>query len=68
MQLGVAPVRIDIVTSITGLSWEEAYAARVLGKYADVPVSYIGKKELIRNKKALGRKKDQADLEALGSE
>ncbi len=68
IQLGVAPVRIDIVTSITGVSWEEAAAGRVQGKYGDVSVQFIGRKEFILNKKALGRKKDQADLEALGVE
>jgi hypothetical protein len=68
IQLGVAPVRIDIVTSITGVSWEEAAAGRVKGNYGDIVVYFIGRKELIRNKQALGRKKDQADLEALGVE
>lgn len=68
IQLGVAPVRIDIVTSITGVSWEEAVAGRVQGNYGDVVVYFIGRKEFIRNKRALGRKKDQADLEALGVE
>ncbi len=68
IQLGVAPVRIDIVTSITGVSWEEAAAGRVQGNYGDIIVYFIGRKEFIRNKQALGRKKDQADLEALGVE
>ena len=68
VQLGVAPVRIDIVTSITGVSWGEAAAGRVAGNYGDVAVHYIGKKEFILNKRALGRKKDLADLEALGVE
>jgi hypothetical protein len=68
IQLGVAPVRIDIVTSLTGVSWGEAAAGRVKGKYGDNEVHFIGRKELIRNKQALGRKKDQADLEALDAE
>ncbi|MFH1231596.1 MAG: hypothetical protein V1709_08895 [Planctomycetota bacterium] len=68
VQLGVAPVRVDIVTSITGVSWKQASISRVKGKYGDVAVSYIGKKDFIRNKRALGRKKDLADLEALGKE
>ena len=68
IQLGVAPVRIDIVTSITGVSWEEAATGRVQGNYGDMVVYFIGRKEFIRNKQALGRKKDQADLEALGVE
>lgn len=68
VQLGVAPVRVDLVTSLTGLSWEEAAAGRVKGSYGDVAVPYLGKKEFIRNKRAIGRKKDLADLEALDEE
>jgi hypothetical protein len=68
IQLGVAPVRVDIVTSITGVSWEEADTGRVQGKYGNVFVHFLGRKEFIRNKRALGRKKDEADLEALGAE
>lgn len=68
VQLGVVPVRIDIITSITGLSWEEAAAGREKGSYGDVIAHYIGKHAIIRNKRALGRKKDLADLEALGEE
>ncbi len=68
IQLGVAPVRIDIVTSLTGVSWEQAAAGRVPGKFGDIPVFFLGKKELVLNKRALGRKKDEADLEALGEE
>ena len=68
VQLGVVPVRVDIITSITGLSWEEAAASRENGNYGDVVVHYLGKRAFIRNKQALGRKKDLADLEALGEE
>lgn len=68
VQLGVVPVRVDIITSITGLSWEEATASRENGNYGDVVVHYLGKRAFIRNKQALGRKKDLADLEALGEE
>jgi hypothetical protein len=66
VQLGVAPVRIDIVTSLTGVSWQEAAAGRVPGPYGDTPVSYLGRNEFIRNKRAIGRKKDLADIEAIG--
>jgi len=68
VQLGFPPVRVDIVTSLTGVSWEEAISGRVEGMYGDVPVYYIGREQFILNKKALGRKKDLADLEALGEE
>ena len=64
----MAPVRVDIVTSITGVSWEEAEAGRVDGEYGDVPVHYIGKEQFIANKRAIGRKKDLADIEALGEQ
>jgi Nucleotidyl transferase of unknown function (DUF2204) len=68
VQLGYPPVRIDIITSISGLSWDEAYEERDKGKYGDVPVYYIGLNHYILNKRASGRKKDIADLEALGEE
>jgi hypothetical protein len=68
VQLGVLPVRVDIMTSLTGVSWEEAYSNREEGKYGDIPVFYIGRKQFITNKKATGRKRDLADLEALGEE
>ena len=65
IQLGVAPVRIDIMTSLTGVSWKEAIAGRKAGFYGNIPVKYLGIKQFIANKRALGRKKDIADLEAL---
>ncbi len=68
IQLGVPPVRVDIITSITGVPWEDAYSNRVEGKYGDIPVYFIGRQHFILNKRALGRKKDHADLEALGEE
>lgn len=68
IQLGVPPVRIDLLTSLTGVTWEEASAHRVAGLYGNVPVHFIGKTEYIRNKKATGRKKDEADIEALGGD
>jgi hypothetical protein len=68
VQLGFLPVRVDIVTSITGVSWEEAISGRVKGSYGDLPVYYIGREQFILNKRALARKKDLADLEGLGEE
>ena len=68
VQLGVPPVRIDIITSISGVTWEEADASKELGPFGDVSVFFIGKKQFITNKRASGRKKDLADIEALGEE
>jgi len=66
IQLGFPPVRIDLVTSISGVSWEQANFDKVNGIFGDVQVYYIGKESFIANKKATGRKKDLADIEALG--
>ena len=66
VQLGYPPVRVDLITSLTGLTWETAYRDRVAGHYGAVPVSYLGREALVANKQALGRLKDRADLEALG--
>ena len=68
IQLGVPPVRVDIITSIAGVSWDEAFSDQASGKYGDIQVHYIGREQLIVNKRAVGRKKDLADLEALGEE
>lgn len=65
IQLGVAPVRIDIVTSITGVSWEEAFSGRRAGNYGDVLVYFLGREQFIANKHSLGRQKDLADIESL---
>ena len=66
VQLGVPPVRIALITSLTGVSWEEALAGSTAGPYADLAVYYIGREQFITNKRATGRKRDEADLEALG--
>jgi hypothetical protein len=65
VQLGFPPVRIDFLTTIDGVTWIEAEKGSVEGFYGDVPVRYIGKKEYIKNKKASGRLKDLADIEAI---
>jgi predicted nucleotidyltransferase len=66
IQLGVPPVRVDIITSITGVSSEEAFAGKISGEFGDIQVDYMGLEQLIANKRAMGRKKDLADLESLG--
>jgi hypothetical protein len=66
VQLGVPPVRVDLLTSITDVSWDEAWAGRIAGSYGDMPVYYLGREQFIANKRATGRTKDLADLEMLG--
>ena len=68
IQLGVPPVRIDLITSITGVSWDQANAGKISGNYGNIPVSFLGRAQYIANKKATGRAKDWADIEALEDE
>lgn len=66
IQLGQPPVRIDLMTELDGLTSDEIWACRAAGKFGDMPVFYLGRDAFVRNKRALGRHKDLADLEALG--
>ncbi len=64
-QIGVAPVRADILVSITGVDFEEAWPQRVQTAYGDIQVPVIGKEALIKNKRATGRPQDVVDADAL---
>jgi hypothetical protein len=66
IQLGYPPVRIDLITILDGLSQEEIWESREKDKFGDHDVCYLGREAFIRNKRALGRHKDLADLELLG--
>ena len=62
VQFGVEPNRIDILTSIDGVEFEEAYPNRSVTRLESVDVPLLGLEELIQNKRATGRPKDLADL------
>ena len=64
-QIGVAPVRIDLLTSISGVGFEEAWTGRLPVRVEGIDVAVIGRAELIRNKLATGRPKDLLDVETL---
>jgi hypothetical protein len=66
IQIGLPPRRIDILTSITGVDFEDAWSARVSHDVGGLTAPFLGRAELVRNKRATGRAKDRADLEALG--
>lgn len=66
-QIGVAPLRIDILTSIDAVDFAEAWAGRFTARFADQPVPVLSVAHLIRNKRAVGRTQDLADLEWLES-
>lgn len=65
IQLGIAPLRIDIVISIRGVDFQTAWKNRVIGRYGDIDAYFISKEDLIKNKQASGRKQDLADIEKL---
>ena len=64
-QIGRPPVRVDILMSIDGVSFAEAWPQRQPGLLAGVQTWYIGRHELIRNKRASGRHIDLHDAEQL---
>ena len=65
VQLGVDPHRMDIMTSISGVTFAEAWATREYGDLDGLNVPFISKDLLRRNKAAVGRKQDLADLDYL---
>lgn len=64
IQLGRPPNRIDLLTSITGVSDEEVWKSIEPGE----PVFFVGRDALIKNKKATDRPRDRADVEELGDD
>ncbi len=65
VQLGYPPYRIDILTSIDGLEFTEAWASRVMVRINNMDVPFISRNDLITNKTAVGRPQDIADVHRL---
>lgn len=63
--LGVKPFRIDVLTGIDGVTFDEVWATRVAVDFHGVEVDVIGREALLRNKLASGRRKDLVDAELL---
>ena len=64
-QIGLPPVRIDVITAIDGVDFADAWPDRFRTSLGGVPVSVISRHHLIRNKKASARLQDLADVEQL---
>jgi hypothetical protein len=64
-QIGVEPIRIDVMTLIDGVQLDEAWKERMISKFADQPVGVFSKEHLIKNKLASARTQDLADVEGL---
>lgn len=67
-QIGLEPNRIDILSGIDGVEFDEAWPHQLIARIDDMEVRVIGLRELIRNKQAVGRTKDLADIEQLERE
>ena len=64
-QIGLPPRRIDILTQISGVTFDEAWASRTTAEIEGRPVGFIGREALLKNKEATGRPKDAADISRL---
>ncbi|HVZ20265.1 MAG TPA: hypothetical protein VG871_04345 [Vicinamibacterales bacterium] len=64
-QIGVAPGRIDILTDLTGLTFQQAWPNRIARSFGELTVDVIGLADFVRNKRATGRTKDLGDIEGL---
>ncbi len=65
IELGYPPVRVDILTSLSGVSIEDAFNGKVEGKCGAVQTFYLDRRRLKENKRAAGRSQDLSDLRAL---
>lgn len=65
-QMGLSPMRIDVLTELTGLTFAEAWPTRMTANFGPVEADVIGRDAFIKNKRATGRAKDLGDVEALG--
>jgi hypothetical protein len=67
VQLGRPPNRIDLITGVDGIDFEEAWQSRVQGSLGGLAVPFLGRDALLKNERAAGRPKDLLDLEKLGA-
>jgi len=67
-QIGVPPARIDVLTGVTGVRFEEAWPERVTIKIGSLDVPVIGRAAFLKNKRAVGRPRDLADIAELEAE
>jgi hypothetical protein len=66
VQIGLPPRRIDLLTEISGVEFDDAWTARSEQALGSLQIPFLGRADLVRNKRAAGRRKDLADLERLG--
>src|SRR5215510_11999950 len=64
-QIGVPPGRIDILTELTGLTFDQAWRDRIRRPFGELEVDFIDRASFLRNKRATGRLKDLSDIEGM---
>jgi len=65
VHLGIPPNQVDLMTSIDGVTFAEAWEGRASGHYGAQPVFFLGRNEFIKNKRTVGRLQDIADIDDL---
>ena len=65
IRFGVPPVQVDVINEIKGVVFEEAERNIIRGRYGQIETNFIGRKDLIRNKRATGRSQDKVDAKML---
>lgn len=65
LRLGREPMRVEILNEIDGVTFDECYARRIRARFASLSINFISRDDLLKNKRAAGRPKDQADVEVL---
>ena len=68
IRMGIPPMRLEILTSIDGVSFEECFKNRVVADFDDFTVNFISKKDLLQNKRSSGRPQDMVDFNKLQNE
>ena len=67
LEMGIPPVQIHVMSAISGVDWDEAWRESVTGPLGSQHVRFLGRETFLRNKRAAGRPKDLADIDALQS-
>ncbi len=68
IQLGVLPVQLHIMSAIDGVTWDDVWTGHEVATLSGMQIPFIGRRAFVANKRATGRARDMADLEALGEE
>ena len=65
IEMGIAPVQIHVMSQIDGVTWDDVWSSREIGPFGSRALTFIGREAFLRNKRAAGRPKDLADVDAL---